>query len=102
MKPYFLKLYVVECNLGKVDLRAMLVSSFPSHTRGDPVPLAGAPHDLDTQLLACSSSPGVIAIACCLRASLCFGFTLLGWVDERVGDHLGIPFFVLFKEGAAN
>ena len=37
------------------------------------MPLAGAPHDLYTQLLACSSSQSVVAIACCLHASLCFG-----------------------------
>ena len=55
----------------------MLVSSFPSYTRGGPMPLAGAPRDLYTQLLACSSSQSVVAIACCLRASLCFGFCLL-------------------------
>ena len=55
----------------------MLVSSFPSYTRGGPMPLAGAPHDLYTQLLACSSSQSVVAIACCLRAILYFGFCLL-------------------------
>ena len=41
------------------------------------MPLAGAPRDLYMQLLACSSSQRVIAIACCLRAILCFGFCLL-------------------------
>ena len=51
----------------------MLVSSFPSYTRGGPMPLAGAPRDLYAQLLACSSSQNVVAIACCLRAILCFG-----------------------------
>ena len=66
--------HVAKCNLGKVNLEAMLVSSFPSYTRGGPIPLAGAPRDLYTQLLACSSSQSVFAIACCLRASLCFGF----------------------------
>ena len=68
---------VAKCNLGKVNLEAMLVSSFPSYTRGGPMPLAGAPRDLYTQLLACSSSQSVVAIACCLRATLCFGFCLL-------------------------
>ena len=72
------KIYVAKCNLGKVNLEAMLVSSFPSYTRGGPMPLAGAPHDLYTQLLACSSSQSVVAIACCLRASLCFGVLLAG------------------------
>ena len=38
------------------------------------MPLAGAPRDLYTQLLACSSLQSVVAIACCLRASLCFSF----------------------------
>ena len=75
--PFFYKkicLNVAKCNLGKVDLEAMLVSSFPSYTRGGPMPLAGAPRDLYTQLLACSSLQSVVAIACCLRAILCFGF----------------------------
>ena len=67
---------MAKCNiLGKVNLKAMLVSSFPSYSRGGPMPLAGAPRDLYTQLLACSSSQSVVAIACCLRASLCFGFS---------------------------
>ena len=39
------------------------------------MPLTGAPRDLHTQLLACSSSQSVIAIAFCLRAGLCFGFS---------------------------
>ena len=68
------RLNVAKCNLGKVNLEAMLVSSFPSYTRGGPMPLAGAPRDLYTQLLACSSSQSVVAIACCLHAILCFGF----------------------------
>ena len=37
---------VAKRNLGKVNLEAMLVSSFPSYTRGGPMPLAGAPRDL--------------------------------------------------------
>ena len=41
------------------------------------MPLAGAPRDLYMQLLACSSSQRVVAIACYLRAILCFGFCLL-------------------------
>ena len=66
---------MAKCNLGKVNLEAMLVSSFPSYTRGGPMPLAGAPHDLYMQLLANSSSQNVVAIDWCLRASLCFGFS---------------------------
>ena len=50
------RLNVAKCNLGKVNLEAMLVSSFPSYTRGGPMPPAGAPRDLYMQLLACSSS----------------------------------------------
>ena len=39
---------VAKRNLGKVtvNLEAMLVSSFPSYTRGGPMPLAAAPCDL--------------------------------------------------------
>ena len=55
----------------------MLVSSFPRYTWVSLMHLAGAPPDLYTQLLACSSSQSVIEIACCLRASLCFDFWLL-------------------------
>ena len=66
---------MAKCNLGKVNLEAMLVSCFPSYSRGGPMPLAGAPRDLYTQLLAYSSSQSVFAIAYCLRASLCFGFS---------------------------
>ena len=65
---------VAKCNLVKVNLEPMLASSFPSYTRGGPMPLAGAPRDLYMQLLACSSSQSVVAIACCLCAFLCFGF----------------------------
>ena len=32
---------VAKCNLGKVNLEAMLVSCFPSYSRGGPMPLAG-------------------------------------------------------------
>ena len=59
---------VAKCNLGKVNLEAMLVSCFPSYSWGGPMPLAGAPRDLYTQLLACSSLQSVVAIACCLCA----------------------------------
>ena len=53
---------MAKCNLGKVNLEAMLVSSFPSYSRGGPMPLAGAPLDLYTQLLACSSSKSVVLL----------------------------------------
>ena len=55
-------LHLAKYNLGKVNLEAMLVSRFPSYSRGGPMPLAGAPRDLYTQLLACSSSQSVVAI----------------------------------------
>ena len=50
---------VAKCNLGKLNLKAMLTSSFSSYTRGGPVPLAGVPHDLYMQLLAYSSLQSV-------------------------------------------
>ena len=64
------KLNVAKYNLGKVNLKAMLVSCFPCYSRGDPITLEGAPCDLHvhTQLFACSSLQSVVAIACCLRA----------------------------------
>ena len=65
---------MAKCNLGKVNLEAMLVSGFPSYAGGGPMPLAGASCDLYTQLLACSSSQSVVAIACCLLAILCCVF----------------------------
>ena len=56
---------VAKYNLGKVNLEPMLVSCFPSYIRGGQLPLAGAPCDLYTEWLACSSSQSVVAIACC-------------------------------------
>ena len=53
---------VAICNLSKVNLKAMRVSSFSSYTGGGLMPLAGAPCDLYPQLLACSSSQIVVAI----------------------------------------
>ena len=41
---------MAKCNLGKVNLEAMLVSSYPNNSGGDPMPLVGAPRDLHTQL----------------------------------------------------
>ena len=71
-----MSLNVAEYNLGKVNIEAKLVSSFSSYTGGSPLPLAGARRDLLTQLLACGSSQSVVAIACCLRTILCFGFSI--------------------------
>ena len=65
---------VAKCNLGKVNLETMLVCSFSCYTGGGPMPLAGAPRDLYTQLLACRSSQSVVAIACYLRVILVFFF----------------------------
>ena len=65
---------MAKCNLGKVNLEAMLVSIFPSYAGGGPMFLAGAPRDLHTQLLACCSSQSVVAVACCLLAILCCVF----------------------------
>ena len=56
MKNSKLNVAKIKCNLGKVNLDAMLVSCFPSYIRGGPMCLAGAPRDLYTQLLACISS----------------------------------------------
>ena len=75
MKNSKLNVAKIKSNIVKVNLEAMLVSCFPSYIRGGPMSLAGAPRDLYTQLLACISSQSVVAIACCLRASLCFGFS---------------------------
>ena len=50
---FILGLNVAKCNLGKVNLKQRLVSSFPNCAGGGPMPLAGAPRDLYTQLLAC-------------------------------------------------
>ena len=66
MVTFGVKFHVANnyCNLGKVNLEAMLASSFPSCTSGGLMPLAGAPCDLYMQLLASSSSQSVVAIAC--------------------------------------
>ena len=69
------RLDVAKCNLGKVNLEIMLVSSFSSCTGGGPMPLAGAPRDLNMQLLSCRSSQSVFAIACCLCAILSLVFS---------------------------
>ena len=41
---------MAKCNLDKVNQEAMLVSSYPNNSGGDPMPLVGAPPDLHTQL----------------------------------------------------
>ena len=67
-------LYVGKCNLGKVNLEAMLVSSFPSHAEGGPMLLPGASCDLHTQLLAYSSLQSVVGIALLLAFHFCAVF----------------------------
>ena len=68
--------YVAKCNLGKVNLEATLVSSFSCYTGGGPMPLTGTSRDLYMQLLACLQFfAKCFSIACCLHASLCFGFS---------------------------
>ena len=57
------------------------------------MPLAGAPRDLYMQLLACSSLQSVIAIACCLGASLCSG--LPSWVGLMPGG--ATPIYGLYR-----
>jgi len=42
-ETYIMIFNVAKCNLGKVNLEAILVSSFPSYARGGPMPLEGAP-----------------------------------------------------------
>ena len=63
---------VAKCNLGKLNLKAMLISSFSSYTRGGPVPLAGVPHDLYTQLLAYSSLQSVNSLLFACHSVLWF------------------------------
>ena len=64
-------LNVAKCNLGKVNLETMRVSSFPSNTRGGLMLLAGAPRGLYT-VLPCSSSQ-------CHRNSLLFACQFVHW-----------------------
>ena len=63
---------VIKFNLSKVNLEAMLVSSFPSYAGDGPMSLAGVTCDLYTQLLACSSSQSVATTVCACHFVLCF------------------------------
>ena len=54
---------VIKCNLGKVNLEAMLLGRFPSYAGDGPMPVAGAPRDLYMQFFA----------KCC-HNSLCLPF----------------------------
>ena len=71
---FSLGLNVAKYNLEKVNLKQMLVSSFPNCTGGGTMPLAGAPHDMYTQLLACSSSQSVFALVLLLSCHFCAVF----------------------------
>ena len=64
--------YVAKCNLGKVNLEAMLVSSFPSYAGGGPMPLAGAPCDVYTQFVCLQ----LFAKCCSNSLLLAFHFVL--------------------------
>ena len=65
---------MAKCNLGEVNLKQMLVSSFPNYVGGSPMPLAGAPCDLYAQLLARSSLQSVFALVLLLACHFCAGF----------------------------
>ena len=71
---------VIKCNLGKVNRKAMLLGRFPNYAGGCPVPLAGAPHDLYTQLLAFSSSQSVATTVCACHFVLWFLLFLKQWL----------------------
>ena len=61
------------------------------------MPLAGAPRDLYMQLLACSSLQSVVAIACCLRAILCFGLSFsLIYCHSKEFQWLGLILIMTF------
>lgn len=61
-----------KCNLGKGNLDAMLVSSFPNYVRGGPMPLAGAPHGLE-------EVAWLQFFAKCYRNSLLFACQFVLW-----------------------
>ena len=58
----------------KKNVEPRLVSSFSNYVGGGPMPLAVPPHDLCMQLLACSSSQSVFAIALLLACHFCVEF----------------------------
>ena len=71
---FILGLNVAKCNLGKVNLKQMLVSSFPNCSGGGLMALAGAPHDLYTQLPTCSSLQSVFSLALLFACQFCAVF----------------------------
>ena len=87
---------MAKCNLGKVNLEAILVSSFPSNTRGGPLPLAGAPRDLYAvaclQFFAkcsCSSLPLLFACLSVLWFFSCLLFLACTMTARRTNNSLG-------------
>ena len=69
-------LNVIEEKLTSNKNHLMLVSSFANCAGGGAMPLAGAPHDLHTQLLACSSSQSVFALTLLPACQFCAVFYL--------------------------
>ena len=66
---------VAKCNLGEVNLEAMLVSSFSSYSGDGPMPLAGAPRDFVYPVACLQFLAKCFAIGCCLCTRLFFGFS---------------------------
>ena len=58
-----ISLNVTKYNLRKINFVPILVSSFVNYAGGVMMPLAGASYDLYTQLIPCSSSQSVFAVA---------------------------------------
>ena len=67
---------MTKCNLGKINFVPIVVSSFENYAGGGLMPLAGASYDLYTQLIPCSSSESVFAIAFLLACHFCAFFFL--------------------------
>jgi len=67
---------VTKCNLSKINFVPILVSSFPNYAEGGLMPLARASYDLHKQLIPCSSSQSVFAIAFLLACHFCAFFFL--------------------------
>ena len=69
-----LGLNVAKYNLGKVNLKQNVGQQFSQLCWGGAMPLAEAPHDFHTQLLACSSSQSVFAQALLPTCQFCAVF----------------------------
>ena len=66
---------MAKCNLGKVNLEAMLVSSYPNNSGGDPMPLARAPRDLHTQMPLLAVPRNVSSLKLCWLLAIFVLFT---------------------------